>query len=318
MGYKNVLTFSYGIPGNNDSEISENVASKLGFEWIYVKYTKDLWKRYWKDKKRLEYQIWASGLCSIPGIQDLPAIQYLKENNILPKDAIFVPGHTGDFISGKHLPPFKNDKKLINNNVLAEIIFDKYYSNIPLFNLKNNKRDYWLKKILNNFKKIDVIDNKSLCNGFETWDWRERQAKFIVNSVRTYEFFGYDWWLPLWDKEFVDYWKGISLKYKYNQKLYKIFLNSKLNMDNLRNKNFPKINYKQKKLIKYLRNLFRLLGINKFYNFFLILKKNNILGIEGRYKIHNYLIYVFKGYNYSGIAHIEFIKDLKKKIFEMI
>ena len=87
-------------------------------------------------------------------------------------------------------------------------------------------------------------------------------------------------------------------------------------MDNLRNKNYYKINYKQKILIMYLRNLFKFLGINKFYHFFLILKRNNILGIEGRYKILNYLIYVFKGYNYSGIAHIEFIKDLKKNFLK--
>ena len=317
LGYKNVLTYSYGLRGNNDSEISKKVAKQLGFEWIFIKYDKNLWKKYWKDRQRLKYQIWASGFSSIPGIQEFPAIHFLKYNNIVPQDALFVPGHTGDFISGKHLPSFNKDEKFINNNILAEIIFDKYYSNIPLFNLQNNKKKYWCKKILKSFNTINTKDLISLCNGFESWDWKERQSKFIVNSLRTYEYFGFDWWLPLWDKEFVDFWKGISLKYRYNQKLYKVYLNSKLNDDKLRIKNDSKINLIIrikiiKKIIRCFRNLFKLSYLKNFYIFLVLLKRNNLLGIEGRYPIHNYLLYILKGYNYYGIAHNEFIKDLKK------
>ena len=36
----------------------------------------------------------------------------------------------------------------------------------------------------------------------EAWDSRERVSKYIVNSVRAYEFWGYDWWVPFWDAEF--------------------------------------------------------------------------------------------------------------------
>ena len=46
---------------------------------------------------------------------------------------------------------------------------------------------------------------------FECWDCQERQAKFIVNSVRAYEFFGFEWRLPLFDAELMDFWSRIAV-----------------------------------------------------------------------------------------------------------
>ena len=39
----------------------------------------------------------------------------------------------------------------------------------------------------------------------------ERQCKYIVNNVRCYEFHDADWWLPLWDREFVSVWQDVPL-----------------------------------------------------------------------------------------------------------
>ena len=36
-------------------------------------------------------------------------------------------------------------------------------------------------------------------------------SKFVVNAVRTYEHFGYDWYLPLWDVNLIDYWYSVKL-----------------------------------------------------------------------------------------------------------
>ena len=37
---------------------------------------------------------------------------------------------------------------------------------------------------------------------------------------RVYEFFGYEWKLPLWDKEYLDYWETIDSKHKLNRNLF--------------------------------------------------------------------------------------------------
>ena len=46
---------------------------------------------------------------------------------------------------------------------------------------------------------------------FSFFEWQERQSKFLINSVRSYEFYGFDWWLPLWDAEFMEFWREVPL-----------------------------------------------------------------------------------------------------------
>src|SRR5690606_5966945 len=55
---------------------------------------------------------------------------------------------------------------------------------------------------------------------FENWNLKERQAKFIVNSCRMYEYFGYEYYLPLWDKELVSFFENVSFEQRLSQKLY--------------------------------------------------------------------------------------------------
>ena len=65
----------------------------------------------------------------------------------------------------------------------------------------------------------------------------ERQAKFIVNSVRVYEFFGYAWRIPLWDRELIDFFLKVPLKYRMrydDNYLYIQYAKNVLFTDNLK------------------------------------------------------------------------------------
>ena len=68
---------------------------------------------------------------------------------------------------------------------------------------------------------LEIKDNETCANAIEFFDFNERQAKFIVNSVRAYEFFGYEWRIPLWDTELIDFFLKVPLKYRISQDLYK-------------------------------------------------------------------------------------------------
>ena len=64
-------------------------------------------------------------------------------------------------------------------------------------------------------------DAASVADSYELWDWQERQAKYIVNSVRVYEQFQLDWWMPLWDIEFVRFWESVPLELREGRVWFK-------------------------------------------------------------------------------------------------
>jgi hypothetical protein len=58
----------------------------------------------------------------------------------------------------------------------------------------------------------------------ETWEYDGRQICYVVNGQRVYEYFGYNWEMPLWEKEYVDFYQALPFNMKYDQKLYKDYL----------------------------------------------------------------------------------------------
>jgi asparagine synthase (glutamine-hydrolysing) len=100
FGYKDVITFSYGLPDNQESQISKQVADRLGFCWHFVPYHHEDWRHWFQTEEYRTYSRMADGLCSVPHEQDWPAVWQLAKQAILPADAIFSPGHTADVLSG--------------------------------------------------------------------------------------------------------------------------------------------------------------------------------------------------------------------------
>ena len=52
-----------------------------------------------------------------------------------------------------------------------------------------------------------------------------------------YEFYGYEWRMPFWDDQYLNFWQKIPLKYKIKQKLY-IDMLKKNNFSNVWDDNF--------------------------------------------------------------------------------
>lgn len=223
LNYENVLTFTYGLPGNAESQRSKQVAESLEFKWKFVEYSHTLWRDVWKSDLRLNYQIWASQFVSLPHVQDWLAVKILKENKQILPNAVFAPGHTGDYISGGHIPSFVEEGKASDLEQLLRTIFCKHYRTIKSRTARKSysRYRYRIKDVcgLTNIKRAE-----QLAEAFERWEWQERQAKFIVNSVRVYEFFDFDWWLPLWDSQFIRYWQAAPLKSRKESRLYKKYV----------------------------------------------------------------------------------------------
>jgi asparagine synthase (glutamine-hydrolysing) len=220
QGYRNVLAFTYGIKGNKESAYSREVAQALGIPWHFVEYSEEQWCKAWDTDERREYQKWASGWTSLPHAQDWIAVRVLEHKRIVDRNCIFVPGHSGDFIAGSHIPDDAFQGKPIDTDRLVERILDRHYALAQGKQKPEQKFHTWKDRVLARAEVHAISNHVEFADTFEKWDWQERQAKYIVNSVRVYEFFGHDWWLPLWDAEFMDFWQNVPLALRKKRHWY--------------------------------------------------------------------------------------------------
>jgi len=279
LGYDNVIAFSYGKPKNKESEISKKVAQSLGIRWQFVPYSNEEWYKWYRSEEFKKYSHMACGLSSVPHIQDWPAVRMLKRNELIPNDSIFVPGHGADILSGRVT-------KIVANCSIdpIEAIFKQNYS---LWRCPSEKYENIFKsRIARTFNKEEQTqESVSL---FEYWRVRERHAKFIINSLRAYEFWGYSWWIPFWDNEFMDFWSGIPIDMKLDQKIYKIFVdyltkrisNGDIDLDE--DENSWKVLFR-KSAIKNFKNTQFIEFARKFYRYYRVLNdyENNPLAFYG-------------------------------------
>lgn len=251
LNYKNIICFTYGEKGNWESKISQEVAEFYGYRWVFVEYkANELFELYQDIESFFDFSIAHSGFGHT---QDLLAVKKLDEQGILPKDSVFIPGHSGDFVAGSHIP--ENYRQIDP----VDTLFQKHCTLWPTSNPEVIKMN-----IRQQLEVINTERNTSNAEKIELWDWRERQAKYICNSIKVYEYFGYKWCLPLWEKSIMDFWLGVPVKHKINRGLYYVFANE-LHGEITAN---PKINFVKKVKNKYLDIWYgRFFPNNNFYLF---------------------------------------------------
>jgi len=227
LNYKNVICFSYGGKGDWESEISKKVADKLGYKWYFVEYTKNKWRNISNLNEWGRYLKYGNNLTSLAHLQDWPAVWELKKTNKIPDDAVFVPGHSGDLLGGSWTPKSLDiSKKDYNLNDISDYLFKRHYC---LFYLKDEyKKSLFLNRIKEELRDLELLIAENYVSLSDCWNIANRQAKFIVNSVRVYEFFGYEWRIPLWDSELMDFWARVPLKYRIKKELYDEYLFERL------------------------------------------------------------------------------------------
>lgn len=210
LGIKNVLCYSYGTTGNKQSQISQKVAESLGYRWEFLESTEEEWHKLHKNGLFDDFIHFSFNGDSLPHLQDFLAVYKLKNNGDLEENAVFVPGHGIDFISdyvSEDHREFRNEKEL------SEAIKAKYC------NLCKSTEN--VGSLLTSIADSVPHDTVPFGSLMEYFAWENRQAKFTANSMQVYEFYGYGWKIPFWEKEIVDFWLGIDCKRRTDQWFYR-------------------------------------------------------------------------------------------------
>ena len=76
--------------------------------------------------------------------------------------------------------------------------------------LKDSKTFCGLKAYLERTNEVKAPLNEPLkaYSLYEFLEFQNRQSKYVLGNQRSYEVFGWDWHLPLWDNEYVEFYKS--------------------------------------------------------------------------------------------------------------
>ena len=238
LGYDNIVAFSYGREGNKESSISKRAASTLGIRWEFIPYSNEAWHKWYRSEEWEMYWRMASGLSSVPHIQDWPAVWELQRQQLIPQDSVFVPAHLAgnQFAIGMqglqqfHLvssPTAWSKRRVINRNRVAnqkELLAYVCRAFYPLRDWSKQRAELEPKlteKIVRLLGTRPTYKTEDAFDTYRRWWWQGGDSKFLVNSVRVYNFWGYEWWLPLWDLEIANFWSRVPIIHRFERNLSK-------------------------------------------------------------------------------------------------
>lgn len=218
-GYRNVECFTFGKQQSFEVQTATVVAASLGFKLHQLVYQPSDWRSLRHCAEFARYRRYIHNLVSVPNVQVYLAIRQLLAEQRVPRDVLVVPGHTGDFVSGGHLPQFSGDADAI---ALHGAVWRRHFDNDrrPASAALKARLSRQLAALLG-----DRTDVSAVISCAEAWNYQERQSKFIVNSNRYYDFWQLDWWMPLWDWRFVNVWHRVPLPMRRHKKLWIAFVN---------------------------------------------------------------------------------------------
>ncbi|MEC5166428.1 asparagine synthase (glutamine-hydrolyzing) [Flavobacterium sp. PL11] len=212
-GIKNVICFSYGKPGNTQAKLSKQIAEALNYEWHFIEYSEQKWNKLHKNGVIDHYIDFAFQGVSTPHLQDFLAIYELKQLTIITKNDVIIPGHTLDMLSGGHFSTLdQNCANKVDSILRTAKRHSKLYENSLI--LKSH-----LYESLNEIYDEILLEPSQFQ---EYINWQERQAKFIVNSCRVYEFFDFEFRLPFWDIDLVKFFMKLNAEQRKERLFFKI------------------------------------------------------------------------------------------------
>lgn len=227
LGHGNTICYTYGRVGSHEVVTSQKVANRLGFKWHFIEYDDNNIGNMMRSEKYLAYIKYSHQFSSLPHQQDFLAMDTLVKQGVLPKDSVFVPGFCGDLLGGSYMPieVSANAIDFCLWQGLCQYIAENQY---PLFAFKSEgptSSVCWRIQgsLMEYGGEPDSIEGFVELN--EAWFTVHKVARFVVNSLRVQEYFGYEWRMPLWDNEFSEFWYSVPYTLKIgDNRLYNRFL----------------------------------------------------------------------------------------------
>lgn len=191
---KNKITcFTYGNKESEEVKTAMAVAKRLSVKHIFIEYNEEIFASFFSNSFK-NYTLRNHFGTQLPAEQNYYALHYLKENNLVPDDAVFINGIYGDTVAGSGLKASKID------------------------NIENYIQRNHLIKSTSKFSFSNNLDN------YENWRYENRAFKFLSSVSATFESFGYTVFAPLGDNEWITLLSSLNHEDRINSNLYVRFI----------------------------------------------------------------------------------------------
>lgn len=207
VGYHDIRTFSFGSFWSQDFQVGNKIARAYGVPHKEIKYDRISWRRLTKLKWFDNYLDHSHGLVSVPNFQALLALYNLQQQGWLPAQAVFAPALAG-FFAGGCLPTQIEVSAFSRRGLdgLAAAYIRRKLQGVSYDRISEElqwRLDGQFKTLVDELSLTSESDLQGFARLLERWEFGERQPKLIGNACRYFDYIGYDWWLPMWDYEFL-------------------------------------------------------------------------------------------------------------------
>ena len=222
MGYDDIYAFTYGKPGDDEIKQARKIAELVDIPWQHIPYEHEQWYDWFRSSNRRMLDTYLGDISEVPAVDDAPAIEGLQGGEFLPSNAIILTGDHVSAISGRLSSEFTFSSSMSERRLMTEIL-DLYVRWDTRCDW-NEDFDTTLRKKIKNIVEIKpAMSSNEAAKRFERFGWQERQSKLIPRN-KIYEYYGFDWWLPLWDREYVAFWQDVPLRYRQGKELHKKYI----------------------------------------------------------------------------------------------
>jgi asparagine synthase (glutamine-hydrolysing) len=226
LGVNKLGTVSYGSSEHMRNDVPRKVASDMKVPWIWIEYTPESWVGLRDHFNRGHLFDQVSNLSSLGHIQDWPMLEAVCNNDLVSPSSIFIAGHAADPLAGSRvtltpevqIPLLPSDIDFIISILKSHYMLVSWpYSLEIMVNIFGSR-------IMQSIGSLN--DFNSWSGAFDAYNENERQAKYIVNCLRSTEHWGFDWWMPFFDEEFFAFWESVPLELRLGERLHITYIDN--------------------------------------------------------------------------------------------
>ncbi len=215
------VAFTYGRPGSREVEVSRSVAEAVGLEWHAVEYVPADLREAWQTQDAADFLEYSYALGALPHVQDWYALRSLLARGVLRRGDVVLPGHT---IVGNMHDEWMLEEPSVTRGRVAKAIITHHQD------LQGEQKRAWADPYraakVKEFLALRPFTGspRDVQSVLESYNVRERQTKYINNSMRAYEHLGLDWALPMLDVEFWSAWHRGAIELTARRDFYAVFI----------------------------------------------------------------------------------------------